>query len=277
MFSLNSKQLVRPSYPAKLDKSNPLTKGLVGYWPLSEGVGSTAYNLTDSRINGALVNSPSSVVDKFGKALNFNGTTQYANFANTFNIGYADLSVGVWFKTKNNSINFLSMVSKSRYGTNTGRYNLHYLSGAVNFLTQGNTAASNTITSTINSSDDQWHFALATMTRSSGGAILNLYVDGIKACAPSSNDTTLANTINLTNSDILIIGANSSTTGSTPPATATYFSGQLANAMIYNRALSESEVLSLYQNPWQLYEQKKTASWLYSQDIINTTDFFGVF
>jgi hypothetical protein len=59
----------------------PLTYGLVGYWPLDEGSGTSAYDLSHNNDTGTLVNSPTW---ESGANCKFDGCLKFVNSTNDF-------------------------------------------------------------------------------------------------------------------------------------------------------------------------------------------------
>ena len=80
----------------------PNNLGLVGYWAFNEGVGAQA---GDSSGNGLMLvmNGTSWVNGKLGKALSFNGTSDYIPVSNGngfLGSNYTSWSVALWFKAQ---------------------------------------------------------------------------------------------------------------------------------------------------------------------------------
>jgi len=93
---------IQPPAGAPIDPSNPINDGLVGCWPLSESSGDTAYDISGNKNHGTLVNNPSRIVDRYGRALSFNGSNQYINIpANVISSNNA-LAFSTWISPTNN-------------------------------------------------------------------------------------------------------------------------------------------------------------------------------
>jgi len=80
--------------------ASPLTYGLVAYWPLNEGSGSTAFDLSGNGNTGTLVNGPvwlSGSNCKFGGCLYLSGSAQYVlALARNVPIGGSPFTKSVW-------------------------------------------------------------------------------------------------------------------------------------------------------------------------------------
>lgn len=79
---------------------NVVASGLVGYWNLDEGTGTTAYDNSGNSNTGTLSGSPSWVQGKYGDALNFNAASnQYVSLASLPTSGTGSFSIFSWIKT----------------------------------------------------------------------------------------------------------------------------------------------------------------------------------
>jgi len=80
--------------------ASPLTYGLVAYWPLNEGSGSTAFDLSGNGNTGTLINGPvwlSGSNCKFGNCLYFSGSAQYVlALGRNVPIGESPFTKSVW-------------------------------------------------------------------------------------------------------------------------------------------------------------------------------------
>lgn len=227
---------------AKLAKnqSDQVTNGLVGYWSLngSDISGTTAYDRSGQGNNGTLTNGPVAAIGKVGQALSFDGVDDYIVSGSSLNMSSTDkVSISMWVKLASSSTQILMeqstsfnsnnafMVDESEYGTpgslqfndRNGGYNIAYTSNAYN--------------------DNWWHHFVAVSDRSLDGlSQVTLYVDGVQDTVHhaayrediSGNYGTYP----------LYIGSRS--------GSSYFFNGSMDEVRIYNRALSASEVQSLY-------------------------------
>jgi hypothetical protein len=145
-------------------------------------------------------------------------------------------------------------VSLSIGATNTYVFTLYCnFSGSTSFFVNGGTC-------TIG-----WHDILVTYDVNGSGFNQYLYVDGVLIGSNIQNTNPL-NTLAAARLRLCSTGIYT---------TSTNFPGQMLYCAFFNENLG-GYAKTLADNPWQLFEQQKSASWLYSQDVINTTDFFGV-
>ncbi len=197
-------------------------RGLVGYWPLDEGTGTTAYDRSGNNNNGTLVNNPTwqtSTNCKRGSCLSFDGSTNYINIGNQ----------GIYNLT--NGVSIVALVKTAGVGPVTviRRANQYMIRITVS-KGWGWSGSGTNVAGTSTVSNSQWHQMVFTASKADGTQ--KLYVDGV--LEGQNTDVGLASFP----SDSLYIG---STTGNME-----YFGGLLDDIRIYNRALSQTEIIYMY-------------------------------
>ncbi len=213
---------------------NPLwsTNGLVGYWNLDEGTGTTALDLSGNGNGGTLVNGPSYLTGKMGNALSFNGSSsQYVNIpdAPSIDFGTGDYALSFWIQFPiSKSFVWGGIIIKGL--TTSAPGNTWGLvidsSNEIRFQDVYTAGTFNLNYSTANTSAG-WH--RFDFVRS--GGIYKVYKDGSLYAQPSA-----AGVANLTNTFPLQFGI--STNG--------YVNMVLDDVRLYNRALSAAEIQALY-------------------------------
>ena len=207
----------------------PFLSGLVGYWPLNEGTGTIAYDLSGYNNNGT-----------------WNGTsTPHYTTSNGKTVGYFDGSDDYVNITSSTVLNLTTTVTVlALVKTNMGlvQYPATIVSKGTNayFLTLGDYVANTPrvtgfirtgtwlyVNGTIPINDNAWHGAAMTYN----GTSLVVFRDGI---VDGSIVGDLANI--QTDPSSLTIGKYGNG----------YISGSISDLRIYNRALSASEVQALY-------------------------------
>ncbi|MBI2116976.1 MAG: hypothetical protein HYT85_18115 [candidate division NC10 bacterium] len=157
------------------DTSNP---GLVGYWKVDEGSGTTATDSSGNGNTGTLMNGPTWTVGKLNSALSFDGLTNYVSVPHTAALDAYPLSVAVWMKTASTS-GVRGIVNKYAAGSfngyqlfmNNGNLCAWYLRDTSNYVYDGGGCTFNL----AGYNDNQWHH-VAFVVDASGG---RLYVDGL--------------------------------------------------------------------------------------------------
>ena len=189
-----------------------------------------ATNLSSSAIS-AVNNGASTEKNRIrsaNSALYFDGSSDYLEIANTdlLDFGYSnDFSISFWAKTTANGSNQVVLQKSAN--------NQHYL---VQFIPSGSLqlqlmddSSVDEVTTPTEYTDGMWHHFALVADRDD---MLSIYVDGaLSTEAPVSNGGNISNTGNL------IIGANANNHAN--------FNGTLDDFKIYNRKLTNSEILDL--------------------------------
>jgi hypothetical protein len=199
----------------------PSNQGLVGYWPLNEGVGTKAGDASGNGNSGVMVGSVSWVNGKLGKGVySLTGRIEINSIplAGPFTVSY-------WYKTSINSQT--GVIIGEATGNSGGGPKIGIVAGKlfIRLITSSDNTAS---TPTAN----LWHHVV--LTRGSGDKV-DLYVDGGSAQRLFSD---AAQTGTYTVNKLMANGSDSSQ----------HYDGNLDDVRIYNRALSATEVLQLYNS-----------------------------
>ena len=227
---------IKPNLGIPINWGNPLAKGLVGYWPMLEGAGNTISDLSGNGNDGNLVADTHWVGGKFGPCLSFDGSGDGINCGSPHNFnGSVPFSAIAWIKTSLNQ-------DRSIFGTNhdTGWYlRIEAGTGLRAKIDDGANDAHEQVA--CSAYDGNWHQVGIVLTDSKlwtifDGKIIKDIDNG------AVND--LADTFNIG----AIVGADP-------------FNGSIDDVMIYNRALSASEVAELYRNPFGMFERDEIALW----------------
>ncbi len=209
----------------------PNIPGLVGYWSLNEGSGTTTDDNSDNNNIGTLSPScpdcPSWVNGKFGKALQFDGVNDNVNAGSDVSLNFVsqDFTIGVWIKTTDTDGTIVErgLIQTDGYTLMFDPY-VHLLthqSGSYTYCRSQHPA---------NSGD--WEHWIAVRQ----GVNFRLYRNGIED-VPYTGGNCNAISSPVTSGRPLTIGRGN-TWGNT--------NGIIDEVVVYNRALSESEIKQLY-------------------------------
>lgn len=217
------------------------SNGLVGYWPLDEGSGIRAEDMSTNSNNGTLTNGPTWVVGKNGGALSFSSTSsQYLDIPNESNFDFANttFTVSEWIKTTQAGLG--TLVGKNdRDVNNNGWVSFVNVAGNLNkfaFQLKGSGGVGIERYSNTSVNDGLWHHVVAVVTTDTVTAannIISIYIDGI-----------------LDQGSILQVNpyiANNNTVKIGRRDTQDYYDGQMDDVRIYNRGLSAIEIAALYK------------------------------
>lgn len=221
----------------------PNNLGLVGYWPLNEGNGTTAGDFSGGQKPGTLGASVGSVpawtAGKYGKGLLFDANEQ--NWVNMGDINAMDgltrITVTAWIKSSGNNINgSIPVIEKSSCtgGSGDGPFELtigHNAANKAEFYIYA-PALTGSGVSTSDVDDTKWHFVAGMYD----GADLTVWVDGVKENTNTIGSVTLTSTA----FPFSISGYCNNN-----PAT---YTGKVDEVRVYNRALSADEIAKLYQS-----------------------------
>ena len=232
--------LVVASRPSGLPN---VTDGLVGWWKLDEGTGSTAADSSGLSNNGTLTNSPTWATGQIGGALAFNGSSQYAYMTNVVE-GTNKFSAFCWVKSTTTTLNASILSGHYSAALNKRAWRLHYGSASTGTLSAtmtsdgltpsgGNSKTYMTPLNTFN--NGAWaHFGI---TWNAG--TLTMFTNGVPVAPAMSTDATFTNVF--PSSEPCSIACVNPSTGGT-----TFGDVTVDDVRIYNRALSASEVQTIY-------------------------------
>ncbi len=243
LFFIFSVQTVQASTTIKNLTKGLSSLGLMAYWPL-DGAGVSITNLTntgtaaDTSGNGRTLTlsggdwheETSPILGKVAQGLFFNGgnETTAGNFANSL----SEMTVSAWFKTEIDPGTVACLICKMDDVANAGWAFILRSDGYVSFGTQdsGPTNYHYKYVST-DVTDGKWHHVVATLTGGINGTIA-LYIDGV---AQSLTDNTSGTVASNSTTDPVRVGYGAGA-----------MEGNMDEPRIYNRALSATEVLAMY-------------------------------
>ena len=232
----------KPMMGQQIDWSNPLSKGLVGYWLMNEGTGNVVADLSGNGNTGTLVADTHWVPGKFGPCLSLDGDGDWVNtkeqvtsigvgksftvsmFVNTVNAG----ATGTLLSSNSSTSDRFSIEINSVGAAVAGLYN------GAGYIQNVRSGAGSIVSNRL------YHIVYTTDTVNAF-----MYVDAI-ASNTSQNPTTALNAGTR-------IGARVS--GLSP------FNGTIDDVMIYNRALTPGEITELYINPFGMFRPTFSVWW----------------
>jgi predicted heme/steroid binding protein len=222
---------------------NIVTEGLVLYLDAANtksypGSGTTWSDLSRSGNNGTLTNGPTFNSGNGGSIV-FDGTNDYVT--TTTNLGANPLpihTISIWFKTSLASGKKLIGIEDQQTGILSTLNDRQIYMGTNGKIYYGvyDTAA-RTITSISTLTDNLWHQAVGVCT---GANQILLYIDGVLNSSGVGNGYALYTTSYIRIANYLV---GSTWTNGTFQG---YYTGNISQTSIYNRALSAQEVLQNY-------------------------------
>jgi hypothetical protein len=221
---------------------------LVAEWKFDEGSGNIAYDSSGKINNGTLINNPTRVDGKLGKALSFDGINDYIEIASSPSLNSITTQITIlawvktdfaqrgtiidnWFydRTVTPQIGERAYVFTALSGADAGKFDF-------GLSPQGDGSGLIWLTSNTAVPSNQWtHVAFV-----SNGTITAIYLNGNLDASTSA-----PNQIHVSNRPIHIGAWNAKEVGY--PEFSTFFNGVLDEVKIYNRALSAEEILADYE------------------------------
>jgi hypothetical protein len=202
--------------------------GLVGYWSFDEGLGTIAGDMSGRGNNGTASGSPTWVNGKKGKALSFNGSNdvQISGL-----LGQSEnITLSAWANLSQADTEGSEVIS---LGDSVGLRLDHNIRGAMGFFYGGaGPGWVNTNTEAFYAGTG-WHHYIYTVDNNNNRQMF--YIDGTLATSTVSTDA-----INYTLGTDTFIGKHGN------GESLNDFGGQIDDVRVYNRALSATEVASLY-------------------------------
>jgi gliding motility-associated-like protein len=203
--------------------SGTLQNGLVGWWPFCGNANDESGNGNNGTVNGSGVNL---ILDRFNnnnQAYKFSGGGNIL-LNNLPTMGNQDFTITSWIKTNN----LTNRKGIACWGQDIPWSSSYFYVTSLGFL-KFDFAYNGGPQSPIFIADDNWHFVSVTCTN----GMIQLFLDGIATSTPIQ----MSPNINGSNK---ALGANIDNSG------ANNFIGALDDIGIWNRALTEQEISTLY-------------------------------
>lgn len=208
--------------------NNQFGRGLVSYFNMNEGTGSVAYDCSGRNNTGTVALAPTWTTGKKGKCLSF-GASQRIMINNPLTTSKSAFTFSFWtYQTGGGNRCMLSMGgsndSGAIYAGSAGTLNFVYYSGGyrMNIANQF----------TLNT---WYHVTLVGDGAADGARTLTLYMNGIPIGTPTIYNYAFSV------GGLWAIGANQSLFSENT-------TGKIDDVRIYNRALSQQEITSLYNS-----------------------------
>lgn len=213
-----------------------VTDGLVGWWKLDQGSGTSAADSSGNGNTGTLTNGPTWAAGKRGTAVSFDGVDDYVSVPNGGGLNNVSTgSIAMWVKwtgTQDAGYGFGSVLARQ----SNGQFSNNIISLTTNdpntakVLWSFQSYAANDITGATSPISGRWRHIVITFTSGTH----KMYMDGV---LDGSSATLGGNYDNL--AIPLTIGAWIDDGGS-------YSTSVIDDVRIYNRALSAQEAYAIY-------------------------------
>jgi hypothetical protein len=201
---------------------DPGTEGLVAHYAFENDVNDSSGN----GLNGTIIGDANFAEGIEGMALDLNGGG-YVDCGGIAEFSFTDaMTLSTWVNIRSVTTAWMTIAAK---GENAWRLAVSNETTALEYAFSGGTRGWQAATTATELAFDEWYHVAATYDSTVGATV---YINGVQ-------DASNPNTGGIdTNQFPLLIGEN-------PEATGRLFDGMIDELMIYNRALSEGEVLYL--------------------------------
>jgi len=211
------------------------TPGLMGRWDLNEGSGTIAHDTSGNANTGTLINGPTWVQGKNSQALSFNGSSQYVSVPNSSSLNLpaaSAVTMCAWvYSTSGSTGSYQGIMAKRTAFGGPYDYGINFITGQFQVYTQGK---SGIIGFNYDLPVKTWTHVCGVI--SSGPTAL--YINGALFGSAGSGGGVMSD-----NSIFQIGGSYSDTNGGNE-----VFNGIIQDVYVYDRALSASEIASLYKS-----------------------------
>lgn len=232
-----------PDTSKRLALAHPLAQGLVGWWPLDEGQGIVARDLSIYRNKGTLsgMADPATATSGWGggasqRELEFDGSNDIVTAPHGSQLALTgNMSACVWFRTTS-AANYRSLLIKGNVGAGYPspiHVTVESGSGSM-FAFWGNGSSQAGIYTAAPLTMGLWYFAVVTRS----GSTATLYING-----QYNNSGSLGAQAVTDSGTALGIGGRT-------PGTSYNQLGSINHVRLYNRALTAVEVAQIYADKW---------------------------
>lgn len=230
------------------DYDHSSLNGLVGWWPFLETGGDTAYDmmrLANGTLTGfTLTDARAAGQPRFlGLATVFDGSNDYIAIPDVAAQHLTKFTLSAWVNPSSFA-DFREIITRCDGPTTNRNYemDLEITSGKVRMYFTDSVASFRGFTANTGVALGAWTHVTGTFDGATLAVYLNGVADGTSAQA-FVPDAATAETLAIGR-----LGASATN----------FFSGSMDDVRIYNRALSQGEILELYRNPWQAFETLRT-------------------
>lgn len=218
--------------------------GLVGSWSLDEGSKTTVYDpsyyYNTGNISGATWRLNNNCVS--GACLEFDGVNDYVEIGTLGNANFIDgITVASWFSVSDKGKN-QKIISNTEDANFQLGLNHTDVPNALSFLLRLGTKYENVSIPISLISEDKWYYVLAKYD----GKIISIYLNGILQDSLSCEDGDFVcdTPISFNSAVPLCIGSEADISGC---QVGYYFDGKLDEVRLWNRGLSEEEIMREYK------------------------------
>jgi len=240
----------KPLRWARLNTEHPLVRGLIGCWIFNEGVGDIAHDSSPSHNNGSISSLSGWVAGPYGATPEFDGNSSYISVPyNSLYDVTIGLSIAAWVYPQSVPDDAGQILHRRENNIQDPNWaNLYRLSwessGAFRFNIFNGTTWGGCI-SNGGKSTNSWYFVAGVFN----GDNEYIYVDAVKEGTGTNSGSIPASTHGFN------IGKEWNDQN--------YFDGYISDVRMWNRALSEADIMWLYNDPYDMFRQPSPTKYFY--------------
>lgn len=242
----------KPPLGSLIDHSDPLARGLIGWWLHNEGQGVNVRDSSGNRKYGTLTNDPIWVGGKTGHTLSFDGINDFVTYGTTALdfVGNVPKTFAMWIKP--DTSNTSRLLSKYLLNVGTGSYVISYYGtyvGIYFFDTSYNIGRIQKRSGLSTIGPGVWSHIAFTWDGKTLSSGMKIYINGKETTYQSSDDGGTFVSLK-TNTNPTLLAAANDTSASTYTG---FFDGMIDDVRIYNRALSPFEIQQTYAGGYPIH------------------------
>jgi len=222
-----------PNTQFELNRDSSLADGLVFWMPFTDKVRDTEKILRKTVIPS---NNPSfSPSGRQGWTMGFTAASSQYLTMSSCPVSSYPLTMSTWMMRPSSTTEQYFFCLYQQFYSDYLTF-VHQTSNVIDFNLKADFGSNNTLSSTDTIPDNTWGLVTATVT---SPTLRSLFING----TDKQTDTV---SVDIGDLDRVRLGCNENAVS--------FFDGFLSNTAIWNRVLSDIEILELYQNPWILYK-----------------------
>lgn len=214
-------------------KNIDISNGLVGYWRFEDNTGTSASDSSGNTLTGTLTNGPTWINGKFGPGINFDGANDYVNIPHNTLLNQTSMTASGWFYPRTAASGDKLFVRDDGSSNRFWQLQMTNTSGTLQFLGKAPALWDYNITSTSNLVLNQWNYVAVTVDASTDTAYL--YINGNLAGTDTAPGDMSTGTRQLEIAGSAVASTNA-------------LDGWSDEIRFYNRALSSTEIVNLYNH-----------------------------
>ncbi len=232
----------KPTIGTQLDRSNPINNGLIAFWLFNEGSGNIVNDISGNSKIGTIHNSGWILDGRLGVSISFDGIDDYIEADQQLITGYP-FSISTWVRASPiGTLDYVifSLTDKNIEHTQYGIYVGSNEAGRVVIRANNKGVESSSSDSPISTRVDNnnWYHIVA------------IYESATQRRLYVNNVLILTSTVSITYDTNVNRWSIGRWGDSTPKS---YFKGAIDEVRVYNRALTNTEISTLYNNPYSMF------------------------